>query len=89
MDRALEYNMTIGKLKKLPDTVQNRQIKYLNNVIKEDHGKLKKLIRSVYGFKILKTSYTSLLGFAYLKEGAGQTLITVTRHHERIAPLKD
>ena len=31
-------------------------MKYLNNVIEADHGKLKLLIRPVRGFKTLKTA---------------------------------
>ncbi len=38
-----------------PDTV-HRQVKYLNNIIEADHGKLKRLINPVRGFKSMKTA---------------------------------
>jgi IS6 family transposase len=41
----------------------HRQVKYLNNVIEADHGKLKQLIRPVRGFKTLKTAYATIMGF--------------------------
>jgi len=41
----------------------HRQVKYLNNVIEADHGKLKQLIRPVRGFKTLKTAYATIKGF--------------------------
>ncbi|WP_264816264.1 transposase [Gluconobacter kondonii] len=52
---------------KLPDTVQHRQVKYLNNVIEADHGKLKQLIRPVRGFKTLKTAYATIKGFEVMR----------------------
>ncbi len=41
----------------------HRRVKYLNNVIEADHGKLKQLIRPVRGFKTLKTAYATIMGF--------------------------
>ena len=41
----------------------HRQVKYLNNVVEADHGKLKQLIRPVRGFKTLKTAYATSRGF--------------------------
>jgi hypothetical protein len=41
----------------------HRQIKYLNNVVEADHGKLKQLIRPVRGFKTLKMAYATIKGF--------------------------
>ena len=38
-------------------------MKYLNNVIEADRGKLKLLIRPVRGFKTLKTAYATIKGF--------------------------
>jgi len=58
-DKTLTYDIAIGELKKggkLPNTVKHRQVKYLNNVIEADHGKLKQLIHSVHGFKSYATS---------------------------------
>ena len=44
-----------------------RQVKYLNNVIEADHGKLKQLIRPVRGFKTLKTAYATIVGFEVMR----------------------
>ena len=57
----------VDKDGKLPDTVQHRQVKYLNNVIEADHGKLKQLIRPVRGFKTLKTAYATIKGFEVMR----------------------
>ncbi|MBS1087263.1 IS6 family transposase [Gluconobacter sphaericus] len=69
-DKASTYGIAISELKKdgkLPDTVQHRQVKYLNNVIEADHGKLKQLIRPVRGFKTLKTAYATIKGFEVMR----------------------
>ena len=39
--RSLQHRPILRKDGKLPDTVQHRQVKYLNNVIEADHGKLR------------------------------------------------
>ena len=65
-DKAPTYGIAISELKAegkcLEETV-HRQVKYLNNVIEADHGKLKQLIRPVRGFKTLKTAYATIMGF--------------------------
>jgi len=43
------------------------QVKYLNNVIEADHGKLKQLIRPVRGFKTLRTAYATIKGFEVMR----------------------
>ncbi len=45
----------------------HRQVKYLNNVVEADHGKLKQLIRPVRGFKTLKTAYATIRGFEVMR----------------------
>ncbi|MDZ3273568.1 hypothetical protein M2D44_29035, partial [Klebsiella pneumoniae] len=37
-----------------------RQIKYRNNVIECDHGKLKRIIGATLGFKSMKTAYATM-----------------------------
>jgi IS6 family transposase len=47
-DKAPTYGIAISELKaegKCPEKTVHRQVKYLNNVIEADHGKLKQLIR--------------------------------------------
>jgi len=50
-----------------PAETLHRQVKYLNNVIEADHGKLKQLIRPVRGFKTLKTAYATIKGFEVMR----------------------
>src|SRR3546814_10493003 len=44
-----------------------RQVKYLNNVIEADHGKLKILIKPVRGFKSIPTAYATIKGFEVMR----------------------
>ncbi len=42
-------------------------MKYLNNVIEADHGKLKRLIKPALGFQSLKTAYATIKGFEVMR----------------------
>ena len=69
-DKAPTYGLAISELKaerKCPQETLHRQVKYLNNVIEADHGKLKQLIRPVRGFKTLKTAYATITGFEVMR----------------------
>ena len=64
--QSADYGIVITELKaegKCPEKTVHRQVKYLNNVVEADHGKLKQLIRPVRGFKTLKTAYATIRGF--------------------------
>jgi DDE domain len=52
---------------KCPEHTVHRQVKYLNNGLEADHGKLKQLIRPVRGFKTLKTAYATIKGFEVMR----------------------
>jgi len=43
--------------------IEHRQIKYHNNVIEADQGKVKRLIKPILGFKSMKTEYATIRGF--------------------------
>jgi transposase, IS6 family len=58
--KAIEALKAEGKCH--PDT-EHRQVKYLNNIIESDHGKLKRLIKPTLGFKSLRTAYATIKGF--------------------------
>jgi len=65
-DKASAYGAAIAELKaegRCPEDVVHRQVKYLNNVVEADHGKIKRLIRPTLGFKSLKTAYATIKGF--------------------------
>ena len=51
----------------MPNDTQHRQVKYLNNIIEADHGKIKQLIRPVRGFKSMKTAYATIKGFEVMR----------------------
>ena len=77
-DKAPTYAASVAALKaegKCPTEARHRQVKYLNNVMEADHGKLKLLIRPVRGFKALKTAYATIKGFEEmraLRKGPGR-----------------
>jgi transposase-like protein len=69
-DQAPTYGIAISELKaegKCPEKTVHRQVKYLNNVVEADHGKLKQLIGPVRGFKTLKTAYATITGFEVMR----------------------
>ncbi|QFT29465.1 Integrase core domain protein [Labrenzia sp. THAF82] len=69
-DKAPTYGVAISELKaegKCPQDTEHRQVKYLNNVVEADHGKLKQLIRPVHGFKTLKSAYATIKGFEVMR----------------------
>jgi hypothetical protein len=69
-EKAPTYAAALDELKaegKCPKDTQHRQVKYLNNIIEADHGKLKQLIRPVRGFKSMKTAYATIKGFEVMR----------------------
>jgi transposase, IS6 family len=69
-DKAPTYGAALAELKaegKCPEDTEHRQVKYLNNVVEADHGKLKHVIRPVGGFKTLKTAYATIKGFEVMR----------------------
>lgn len=94
-DKAPTFGPAIDELKeegKCPEDTVHRQVKYLNNIVEADHGKLKQLINPVRGFKSMKTAYATIKGFELMhmfKKGQmdawkyGQGLIGEIRLIER------
>ena len=52
---------------KCPSDTDHRQVKYLNNVVEADHGKLKRLIKPALGFKSMKTACATIKGFEAMR----------------------
>lgn len=50
------------KEKSIPDGMQLRQQKYLNNIVEQDHRFIKKRVRSMLGLKSLRTATLILSG---------------------------
>lgn len=60
IDKAPTYGRALALRKqegRCPPNVERQPIKYLNNVIEYDHGKLKRIIGATLGFKLMKTIY--------------------------------
>ncbi|HHL2459875.1 TPA: IS6 family transposase [Yersinia enterocolitica] len=69
-DKAPTYAGALVLLKKegkCPAHVEQRQVKYLNNVIECDHGKLKRIINLMLGFKSRKTAYATIKGIETMR----------------------
>jgi IS6 family transposase len=59
-----QVDETYVKIKgKCPEDLEHRQVKYLNNRVEADHGKLKRLINPVRGFQSMKIAYATIKGF--------------------------
>ena len=50
-----------------PSDSDHRQVKYLDNVVEADHGKLKRLIKPTLGFKSMKTACATVKGFEAMR----------------------
>ncbi|MBH5258880.1 IS6 family transposase [Salmonella enterica] len=50
-----------------PEMEKRLQIKYRNNVIECDHGKLKRIIGATLGFKSMKTAYATIKGIEVMR----------------------
>jgi transposase-like protein len=69
-DKDNAYPKAISNLKEkqnLPKSVIHRRVKYLNNRIESDHGKLKRLIKPTLGFKSLETARATIAGFEVMR----------------------
>ena len=69
-DKNSTYIKAITGLKaegRCPDNLEHRQVKYLNNIVESDHGKLKRLIKPTLGFKSMKTAYATIKGFEIMR----------------------
>ncbi|MFS8355135.1 IS6 family transposase (plasmid) [Bacillus nitratireducens] len=65
VDKNPAYPIAIEQLKKeksIPDGMQLRQQKYLNNIVEQDHRFIKKRIHSMLGFKCFDTATSILSG---------------------------
>ena len=56
----LKRNKRLWRFSKL------RQVKYLNNIVEQDHRRIKRLVRPRLGFKRFRTAWRTLLGYETL-----------------------
>ncbi|PEY93238.1 IS6 family transposase [Bacillus cereus] len=65
VDKNPAYPIAIEELKKekkMPVDIQIRQVKYLNNIVEQDHRFIKKRVRSMLGLKSFRTAKSILSG---------------------------
>lgn len=65
VDKNPAYPIAIEELKKgkkMPVGIQIRQVKYLNNIVEQDHRFIKKRVRSMLGLKSFRTVKSILSG---------------------------
>ncbi|PFY05931.1 IS6 family transposase [Bacillus pseudomycoides] len=65
IDKNPAYPVAIEELKnekKMPVGIQIRRVKYLNNIVEQDHRFVKKRVRSMLGFKSFRTATYILSG---------------------------
>ncbi len=65
VDKNAAYPVAIGTLKKdetLATETELRQIKYLNNVVEQDHRNIKRIIKPIMGFKSFNSARRTLSG---------------------------
>ena len=46
----------------IPEGIQIRQVKYLNNIVEQDHRFIKKRVRTMLGFKSFQTANSIISG---------------------------
>jgi IS6 family transposase len=54
------------KAKRLWRFAKLRQVKYLNNIVEQDHRRIKQLVRPGLGFKRFRTAWRTLVGYETL-----------------------
>ncbi|UOY92330.1 IS6 family transposase [Ectobacillus sp. JY-23] len=78
VDKNPAYPVAIQELKEekqMPEGIQMRQVKYLNNIVEQDHRFIKKRIRLMLGLKSLRTAKQMIAGIEAMHMiKKGQTL---------------
>jgi IS6 family transposase len=65
VDKNPAYPSAVNELKNdriLPKNVNLRQIKYLNNIVEQDHRSIKRIVRPMLGFQSFHTAIKTLKG---------------------------
>ncbi|EEM13242.1 hypothetical protein bpmyx0001_59700 [Bacillus pseudomycoides DSM 12442] len=65
VDKNPAYPIAVEELrkeKKMPLGIQLRQVKYLNNIVEQDHRLIKKRVRSMLGLKSFRTATSIISG---------------------------
>ena len=89
LDGHAASHRAVAKLKAagaLPDRVQVRSCKYLNNLVEQDHRRIKQRLRPMLGFKRFETAAVTLRGIE-LAEKIKKGQFRVARLNEKIMPM--
>lgn len=65
MDKNPAYPVAIQELKEqksMPEGIQIRQVRYLNNIVEQDHRFIKKRLRAMLGLKSFRTAKRIIAG---------------------------
>ena len=63
MDKSGTNKAAIGQIIETKEIVMVvRQVKYLNNIVEQDHGAIKRVTRPMLGFKSLRSAARTLAG---------------------------
>ncbi len=90
-DKAPTFGPAIAELQeegKCPKNTVHRQVKYLNNIVEADHGKLKRLINPVRGFKSMKTAYATIKGFEIMRMFKKGQMYAWTREQDLLGEIR-
>src|SRR3954470_17971495 len=69
VDKNAAYPKAVADMKKdkqLWRFSKLRQVKYLNNIVEQDHRRIKRLVRPGLGFKRFRTAWRTLVGYETL-----------------------
>lgn len=82
VDKNPAYPKAIKELKsakKLPEIVKLRQIKYLNNIVEQDHRGIKRLVKPGMGFGSFNTARRTIRGYEIMNMVRKGQVIGVSR----------
>ncbi|MBY0594990.1 IS6 family transposase [Bacillus bingmayongensis] len=86
VDKNPAYPLAIQELKeekRIPEGVQIRQCKYLNNIVEQDHRFIKKRVRSMLGLKSFRTATLILRGIEAMH------MMTKRQLHQRVKSVQN
>ncbi len=86
VDKNPAYPLAIEQLKEekmMPEGVKIRRIRYLNNIVEQDHRFIKKRVRSMLGFKSYETAASILIGIEAMH------MMKKGQHHQRVKSIQN
>jgi transposase-like protein len=84
-DKHAPYTKAIDELKSegiLDQNLNHRQIKYLNNILEQDHRRIKRRVRPMLGFQSFKTANRTLKGIEAMAMMLKEQTIYLTKSYQ-------